>query len=70
VYCVLVVETHISTHAIPARGQSLGRTGYSMALRAIYVVSETDASSCLYFELFLFSKLQLHSVPWFFLLTT
>jgi len=38
---VLVVETHISSYAIPARGQSSGRNGYS-ALRAIYVASESD----------------------------
>jgi hypothetical protein len=39
---VLVVEAHLSSYAIPARGQSSGRNGYSMALRAIYVASESD----------------------------
>jgi len=39
---VLVIETHLSTYAIPARGLSSGRTGYSMALRAIYVMPDSD----------------------------
>jgi hypothetical protein len=41
----LVIETHISTYAIPARGLSSGRTGYSMSLRVVYVIPGSGPDS-------------------------
>jgi hypothetical protein len=38
---MIAVETHISSYAIPARGLSSGRTGYSMSLRVIYVMPDS-----------------------------
>jgi len=35
---LVVIETIISSYIIPTKGQSSGRSGYSMSLREIYVV--------------------------------
>lgn len=45
---LLAVETNISSYDIPAMGESLGRIGYSLSLREVYVVtgdSMTDSTS-------------------------